>query len=78
MDGVEVTLRAAAGVELCPLDFGTLLAYFRADAGGPAAAANWTHVLAGSDSSRPLVAVLSNPLMAGLARVIYNPHGLNG
>jgi NACHT domain len=72
-DGIEVTLRAAAGIGLRPLDSHTVADYLRADTGGPSAAARWEPVLGALITGGPLGLVLSNPLMAGLARAIYNP-----
>jgi hypothetical protein len=68
----EVTLRGAAGIELCPLGWRVLTDYLRADAGGPAMAARWHKALNGPPPNRMLIDVLSSPLMAGLARTIYN------
>ena len=71
-EGIEVTLRATAGIELRPLDANTLTDYLHADAGGPVGAARWDSVLVSCRTNSPLMQVLSNPLMAGLARIIYN------
>ena len=71
--GIEVTLRGAAGIELCPLNDSTVADYLRADAGGPAGARRWEAVLDTLGTAAPLAQVLSTPLMAGLARIIYNP-----
>jgi NACHT domain len=68
-----VTLRAAAGIELCPLDPLISVAYLQSDAGGVDGAARWAPVLSASGFDSPIAGALSNPLMVGLARVIYNP-----
>jgi hypothetical protein len=44
--GAEATLRAAAAVQLCPLDIGAVGRYLRDDAVGPVAAARWDPVMA--------------------------------
>lgn len=71
-EGPEVTL-AAAAVELCPLDAADVVTYLRQAAGGPRSASRWDPVFAALARSRALAQVLSNPLMVGLARTIYNP-----
>ena len=71
-DGIEVTLHAA-GIELRPLDTETVAKYLREDAGGPVGAARWDVIFGSPQDHVPLTRVLSNPLMIGLARVIYNP-----
>jgi len=71
--GVEVTLRAAAAVELRPLDAETVRSYLCDDAGGPAARARWEPVLTALGTEAPAGLALSTPLMVGLARSIYNP-----
>ena len=70
--GPEITL-AAAAVELCPLDVADVALYLRRSAGGPRSASRWDAVF--TELARPsvLAEVLSNPLMVGLARTIYNP-----
>jgi NACHT domain len=70
-DGVEVMLRGAAGIQLHPLELEAIGSYLR-DASNPAGAARWEQVLTGLDAQAPLAHVLSNPQMAGLARVIYS------
>jgi len=72
-DGVEVTLRAAAAVQLCPLDADTVRSYVCDDAGGPVAKARWAPVLALLGTEAPAGQALTTPLMVGLARTIYNP-----
>jgi hypothetical protein len=71
--GVVVTLRGAAGIELCPLDPVISGAYLQSDAGGSVGAARWAPVLDAGNSGGLVAGVLSSPLMVGLARVIYNP-----
>jgi len=71
--GVEVTLRAAAAVQLRPLDADAVRDYLRDDAGGPVAKARWDSVLAVLGTEAPAGQALSTPLMVGLARAIYNP-----
>ena len=72
-DGLEVTLRAAAAIQLRPLDVGAVCRYLRDDAPGPAARARWDPVLALLGTQAPAGQALSTPLMVGLARTIYNP-----
>ena len=72
-DGVEVTLRAAAAIQLRPLDAGAVRRYLRDDAPGPAARARWDPVLAALGTQAPAGQALTTPLMVGLARAIYNP-----
>ena len=71
--GVEVTLRAAAAVQLRPLDADAVRDYLCDDAAGPAARARWDPVLAVLGTEAPAGQALSTPLMVGLARAIYNP-----
>ncbi|HEY1003873.1 MAG TPA: hypothetical protein VGD83_29950, partial [Streptosporangiaceae bacterium] len=71
--GVEVTLRAAAAVQLRPLDADTIRGYLWDDAAGPIARARWDPVLPGLGTDVPVGQALSTPLMVGLARAIYNP-----
>jgi RecA/RadA recombinase len=68
-DGPGAVLRAAA-VELSTLNFGEVANYLRTDA-GPAAKGRWDFLDALSARS-PARQALATPLMAGLARVIYN------
>ena len=70
--GPEVTL-AAAAIELCPLDTSDVVTYLRQSAGGPRSAIRWDPVFSALPQSQVLAQVLSNPLMVGLARTIYNP-----
>ena len=71
--GVEVTLRAAAAVELRPLDADAVRKYLREDAAGPVARARWDPVLPVLGTEAPAGRALSTPLMVSLARAIYNP-----
>jgi hypothetical protein len=71
--GVEVTLRAAAAVELRPLDADAVRNYLGADAAGPVAKARWDPVFKKLGTKAPVGQVLRTPLMVGLARAIYNP-----
>jgi hypothetical protein len=71
-DGVEVTLRGAAAVQLRPLDAGTVRGYLSDDAAGPVAKARWAPILAVLGTEAPAGQALSTPLMVGLARAIYN------
>ena len=70
--GPEITL-AAAAVELCPLDIADVITYLRRAAGGSKGASRWDPVFANLARPGALAQVLSNPLMVGLARSIYNP-----
>jgi hypothetical protein len=75
-EGIEVTLRAAAAVELRPLDVAVVRGYLCDDAAGPVAKARWDPVFAVLGTEAPAGQALSTPLMVGLARTIYNPrHG---
>jgi hypothetical protein len=71
--GPEVRLRGAAAVQLDPLTAEAVGAYLIADAGGPNAAARWASVLKALKENTPVSQTLTTPLMAGLARAIYNP-----
>lgn len=73
--GAEVKLAGAAGIELCPLDTGVVIEYLRDSAGGQESAARWDDVAAvlAADQSAPVTQALTTPLMAALARAIYNP-----
>jgi hypothetical protein len=64
----------AAGVRLCPLDAGVVADYLRASAGGPDGQARWERVLGAlADTAHPVGQALTTPLMATLARTVYNP-----
>jgi hypothetical protein len=67
--GQGVALRAAA-VQLSTLEFGEVASYLRKDAGP--AAGRWDFLDALGAGS-PVRQALATPLMAGLARAIYNP-----
>jgi len=69
-DGQGASLRAAA-VQLSTLGFDEVTRYLREDA-GPAAEGRWDFLDTLSPKS-PMRQVLVTPLMAGLARAIYNP-----
>ena len=69
-DGHGITLRAAA-VQLSALQFDDVSKYLRKDA-GPAAMSRWKFLDSLSTES-PARKTLTTPLMAGLARTIYNP-----
>jgi len=69
--GPQVRLAGAAGIQLRPLDAAVTADYLRASAGGPADAARWDPLLAAWPA--PVGQALSTPLMASLARTIYNP-----
>jgi hypothetical protein len=72
VSGPEITL-AAAAIELLPLGIADVTTYLRQAAGGPRSAARWDPVFAELARSGALALVFSNPLMVGLARIIYNP-----
>ena len=71
--GAEVTLRAAATIELLPLDAETVRGYLCDDAAGPIARDRWAPALAVLGTETPAGRALATPLMVGLARVVYNP-----
>jgi hypothetical protein len=72
-NGSEVILRAAAAVQMRPLDAEAVRNYFCDDAAGPVTRARWAPVLAVLDTAASAAQALSTPLMVGLARAIYNP-----
>jgi hypothetical protein len=72
-EGIEVTVRAAAAIELRPLDVAVVRGYLCDDAAGPVAKARWDPVFAVLGTDTPAGQALRTPLMAGLARAIYNP-----
>ena len=72
-NGDEVTLRAAAAVQLLPLDADTVRDYLCDDAAGPVMRARWEPVFAVLGTEAPAGQALSTALMVGLARTIYNP-----
>ena len=65
----EIRLRSAAVIEIEELDVSAVSRYLCDDAAGPAAKGRWLPVLAALGAKNPL----KTPLMASLARVIYNP-----
>jgi hypothetical protein len=71
--GVEVTLRGAAAIQLCPLGADAVRGYLCDDAAGPVTRARWDPVFAALDTEAPAGQALSTPLMVGLAGAIYNP-----
>jgi hypothetical protein len=70
--GGLTTVRAAAVIELQPLEARTVADYLLEDAGGPAASKRWDPVLATLGTQTPTGQALVTPLMVGLARAIYN------
>ncbi len=70
--GMGATLRAAV-VELHPLEASEVAEYLRRSAAGAFAAARWDSVAMALRNPGPLAETLTVPLMAGLARIIYNP-----
>ncbi|HEV2779373.1 MAG TPA: NACHT domain-containing protein [Actinophytocola sp.] len=73
--GIEVTLTGATGIQLCPLTAHDVVSYLRTSAGGPAGEERWDDVATALTGSEPSAAqqALVTPLMATLARTIYNP-----
>ena len=71
--GTDVTLRAAAVVELRRLDMRTVGDYLKAGANTAEGRARWDDVLVRLGPETPLAHVLSNPQMISLASIIYNP-----
>ena len=73
--GIDVELTGAAGIELCPLETSEVADYLEASSGGPIGAARWAPVIAAFAASRqpPAAQALTTPLMATLARAVYNP-----
>ena len=71
--GIETTLRAAAVIQLLPLDADAVRDYLCDDAAGPVAKARWDPALAVLGTKAPAGQALTTPLMVGLARAIYNP-----
>jgi NACHT domain len=72
-NGPMITVRGAAGVELCPLHVNAVTDYLRQDARDADGQDRWKDVINSLGTSAPIASVLSNPLMISLARVIYNP-----
>jgi NACHT domain len=71
--GAEITLQAAAVIQLCPLDPADVSRYLRDGAGSAGAPARWDPVLAALGTKAPAGRALVTPLMVDLARTIYNP-----
>jgi hypothetical protein len=69
---IGASVQAAAVVQLCPLDAGSVSAYLSA-VGGPGTAKRWAPVLATLGTQSPVGEALTRPLMVGLARTIYSP-----
>ena len=65
-EGIEVTLRAAAALQLLSLDADAVRGYLCDDAAGPAAKARWDPVLAVLGTNAPAGQALTTPLMVGL------------
>jgi NACHT domain len=72
-NGMEVTLRGAAAIQLLPLDADVVRGYLCDDVAGPVAKARWDAVLALLGTPAPAGQALETPLMVSLARTIYNP-----
>jgi hypothetical protein len=68
---LRVPLSGTAGIELRPLDSGTVTSYLYADAARDQDSP-WHSALAELAADAPLAAALSSPLLLTLARVIYN------
>ena len=71
-DGSAVIIRAAAAIELCSLDADIVVDYLLKDA-GPCAAERWEPVTRALTTCAPVAQALITPLMAHMARTIYNP-----
>jgi hypothetical protein len=72
--GAEVQLTGAAGIELRRLESEEVARYLKDSSGGPRGAARWNRVFEFPSKRRSIVQqVLTTPLMAALARSIYNP-----
>ncbi|WP_167336177.1 NACHT domain-containing protein [Amycolatopsis alba] len=71
----EVTLVASAGVELCPLEPGEVADYLESSSEGPARAGQWGPVRKALQEfpEVPVVQALRTPLLASMARELYNP-----
>jgi hypothetical protein len=70
--GIEVVVRGAAVIQLCPLDIGDVGAYLRS-LGSSASADPWGRFVTRLDAQAPVAHVLSNPQMLVLARIVYSP-----
>lgn len=73
--GAELLLTGAVAIELEPVSNRDVIEYLRKSAGGVDAAARWDDVDAAltANPSGPLAKCMTTPLMASLARTIYNP-----
>lgn len=73
--GVEAKLVGATGVHIRPIDPAVVLDYLQDSAGGPNAAARWSDVRSAvaANPEGPVAQALTTPLMAVLARAVYNP-----
>jgi hypothetical protein len=71
--GIETTLRAAAAVQVCPLDADAVRRYLCDDAAGAIAKDRWETVFAVLGTKSPTGQALETPLMVSLTRAIYNP-----
>lgn len=70
----DVRLAGAAGIKIYPLNKNTVFSYLQDSAGSVQAADRWTPLAAAADedSSIPVSTALTTPLMAAMARAIYN------
>ena len=70
----DVRLAGAAGIEIHPLNRSTVFSYLQDSAGSAQAADRWTPLAAATDedSSIPVSSALTTPLMAAMARAVYN------
>jgi hypothetical protein len=68
-------LAGAAGIRICPLESSDVAQYLRESALRPGDADRWAPVIIAltAGTRAPVVQALSTPLMAALARVVYNP-----
>jgi hypothetical protein len=71
-EGIEVQLAGGAAIEINPVDTSEILTYLKNSAGG---SKRWEPVREAIDANRelPIAKALTTPLMAFLARAIYNP-----
>ena len=78
--GPQIKLRATAVIQLRSLSAETVATYLIADAGGLVARARWAPVLDILGPGAPAAQALTTPLMAAMARVIFNrrPNELQG
>jgi NACHT domain len=75
LDGIGEQLVGAAGIVLCPLDADVVVEYLRVSARGRDSAARWKSVFTALTevANSPVTQALTTPLMAAMARAIYNP-----